>query len=262
MEEQIYGIGNILNFSVQEKFIRWEEYEISIDSISVFSTGVSTNFHKKPKERGTLSKILFAGSAILSTAMQMSDEDTFSEIADTLIASMNLYGNDTDLPCMNLHLSNGMTFEITFTDLLTYRDKVKAVKNALNDNTKTTIIETIVTDSEISVTESEFNGEQFFIEEKEENMMNISNSTINGPVIENMSTAGLAQIREALTPELSSENQELANALNRLSDSIENGNRKETKKIATSIIKDVGSSTLTNVLSKSVIDFIKGLAEN
>ena len=260
MEEQIYGIGNILNFSVQEKFIRWKEYEISIDSISVFSTGVSTKFHKKPKERGKLSKILSTGSAIFSTAIQMIDEDTAYERLDTLKASLNLYGNDTGFPCMNLYLFSGMTFEITFTDLFTYRDKVKAVKNALIDNAKAN--NTQIYSNKIVVTKSEFNGEQFFIKEKEENTMNISNSTINEPVIENMSTAGLAQIRQALTPELLRENPELANALNQLYDSIEIGNKKETKKTATSILKQIGSNTLTNVLSKSVFDLIKGFAEN
>ncbi len=93
--------------------------------------------------------------------------------------------------------------------------------------------------------------------------MKITKSTINSIIsFENITTAELSEIRQALTPELSRENQELAQALNRLSDSIENGNKKDTKKHAASIIKDIGSNTLTNVLSKSVYEFIKGLAEN
>lgn len=93
--------------------------------------------------------------------------------------------------------------------------------------------------------------------------MKITKSKIEKIIsIENITTTELAELRQALTPELSRENQKLADALNQLSDSIENGNKKDAKKNATSIIKEISSSTLTNVLSKSVFEFIKGLAEN
>lgn len=93
--------------------------------------------------------------------------------------------------------------------------------------------------------------------------MKITKSKIEKIIsIENITTTELAELRQALTPELSRENQKLADALNQLSDSIENGNNKDAKKNAASIIKEISSSTLTNVLSKSVFEFIKGLAEN
>lgn len=166
MKEQIYGIATIFNFNVHEKFILWKEYEIAIDSISVFSTGVSTNYFKKQKERGKFSKFLSASGAMLTTALQMIDEDTASERLDTLKASLDLYGNDVNLPSMNFCLFNGMTFEITFTDLFTYRNSVKAVKNALINNTNTNNLQ--VNSNEIVITESKFNGNMLVIENKEE----------------------------------------------------------------------------------------------
>ncbi len=93
--------------------------------------------------------------------------------------------------------------------------------------------------------------------------MKITKSKIENIIsIENITTTEPSEIRQALTPELSKENQKLADALNQLSDSIENGNQKGAKKNAAAIIKEISSSPLTNVLSKSVFEFIKGLAEN
>lgn len=166
MKEQIYGIATIFNFNVHEKFILWKEYEIAIDSISVFSTGVSTKFFKKQKKRGKFSKILSASGAMLTTALQIIDEDTAPERLDTLKTSLNLYGNDVNLPSMNFCLFNGMAFEITFTDLFTYRDSVKAVKSALINNTNANNIQ--VNSNEIVITKSDFNGNMLIIEKKED----------------------------------------------------------------------------------------------
>lgn len=161
MGEKIYGLANILNFSVKDQFIIWEKYTIAINSISVFSTGVSTNYTKEKKEKNAFGKTVKLFGAIFTTVAQIADEDAPDKI-ETLETAWNLYGSESDLPCMNLVLSNGVTMEITFTDLMTFRDNVKAVRQKLAESAKQQELKVQGTD--IVVNAAEFNGDSYFIE--------------------------------------------------------------------------------------------------
>lgn len=91
--------------------------------------------------------------------------------------------------------------------------------------------------------------------------MNINNPNFNAPVTfnENHYTSELEQIRQ-ITDSQTVKDQELTAALNRLADAVEAGNTADAQKNASSIIKNVGSETLTNVLSSSVLAMIKRFA--
>lgn len=91
--------------------------------------------------------------------------------------------------------------------------------------------------------------------------MKINNPNFNAPVTfnENHYTSELAQLRQ-ITDSQAVENQELAEALNRLTEAIETGNTTAAQKNASDIIKNAGKDTLTNILSGSVLGLIKHFA--
>lgn len=161
MGEEIYGVATIFNFSVKDQFIIWGKYTIAVNSISVFSTGVSTKYAKEKKERGAFGKAVKLFGEIFITAAQMADEDT-PDMIETVGTALDIYGSESDLPCMNFVLSNGVTMEITFTDLMTFRDSVKAVRQMLADSAKQQGIKVQGTD--IIVNSPEFNEKIYFIE--------------------------------------------------------------------------------------------------
>ncbi len=161
MEEHIFGLGNILNFRVNDQFIIWENYTIAVSSISVFSTGTSTKYSKKVKERSGFGKAMKTFGAVTATLLQMFDEDIPDRV-ETLGAALDLYGSETDLPCINLTLSNGVTLEITFVDLILYRENVKAIRQALVDSAKQSALE--VSGKDVIVEGADFYGETHFIE--------------------------------------------------------------------------------------------------
>lgn len=161
MDEHIFGLGNILNFRVKDQFIIWENYTIAVSSISVFSTGTSTKYSKKVKERSGFGKAIKTLGAFTTTFFQMFEEDTPDRI-ETLGAALELYGSETNLPCINLTLSNGVTLEITFADLILYRENVKAIRQALAESAKLSALE--VHGKDVIVDKPDFYGEIKFIE--------------------------------------------------------------------------------------------------
>lgn len=165
MSELIYGLANILNFRVEDQLIKWGNYTIAINSISVFSTGISTNYTRTPKKESGFHKTMSLLGSILVTAAQMAEED-FPDQMETLGTALDLYQNGTNLPCMNLTLVSGVTMEITFTDLMSFRDNVKIVRQALADSTKKKDLE--MHGNDIIVENADFYGEAHFIEEKYE----------------------------------------------------------------------------------------------
>lgn len=129
MENHISGLANCLNFKVNNQIIAWEQYNININSIAVLSIGTSKRYTRKPKERGRIAKLLNGVSATVCLLGQMASEDS-TEWGDTLSGAIDLYLSETSLPCLNLILTNGVTVEITFTDLFTFKEAVIAVKEA------------------------------------------------------------------------------------------------------------------------------------
>ncbi|MCM1296993.1 MAG: hypothetical protein NC311_15755 [Muribaculaceae bacterium] len=257
MSNFIYGKANLINFTVSDHFIKWESYTIAIDSISVFSTGVSTQYVKKSKEKGGFGKALDVITSMFITFAEIADED--ANTAETLNAALKFCGGE-DLPCINLVLSGGITMEITFTDLMSYCESVKSVRNAFEKNAKQKGLE--VHAEEFVLNEAEFNGETLFLTEEITDMQ-IGNQIFHAPAtvnnIENHYASETAQLREAAGSQ-SAGNRELADALERLADAVEKGNEEAARKNASAIMKDVGSGTLTSVLSNSVLALIKHFA--
>lgn len=87
------------------------------------------------EEIGAFGKAVKLFGELFITATQIADEDT-SDMIETVETALDIYGSESDLPCMNFVLSNGVTMEITFTDLMTFRDNVKAVRQAIADSAK------------------------------------------------------------------------------------------------------------------------------
>jgi len=129
MENCLSGLGNIINFRVRNQQIIWENYHIPVGSVSFYSVGVSTRYVKKPPKGGKFMKILSGAGSLYTVLCQLIDEDR-EDWLDTLDAYYYLHVDKTSLPCLNLELNNGMKMEITFTDLISFRDSVRAVRDA------------------------------------------------------------------------------------------------------------------------------------
>lgn len=91
--------------------------------------------------------------------------------------------------------------------------------------------------------------------------MKINNPNFYEPVTfnENHYTSEVAQLRQIADGQTAG-NQELTEALGRLVDAVEAGNMPAAQKNASTIMKGVGSGTLANVLSTSVLALIKHFA--
>ncbi|MCI8320212.1 MAG: hypothetical protein HFH02_03940 [Dorea sp.] len=129
MENHISGLANYLNFKVDNQIIFWDQYQININRIAMISIGTSKRYTRKPKERGPAAKLLNGVFATMSVLGQMASEVS-TEWGDTISGAIDLYLSEKNLPCLNLTLINGVTVEITFSDLWTFKDAVIAVKEA------------------------------------------------------------------------------------------------------------------------------------
>lgn len=129
MENHISGLANYLNFKVDNQIIFWDQHQININHIAIISIGTSKRYTRKPKEHGRIVKLLNGVFATMSVLGQMANEDS-TEWGDTISGAIDLYLSEKDLPCLNLTLINGVTIEITFLDLWTFKDAVIAVKKA------------------------------------------------------------------------------------------------------------------------------------
>lgn len=163
MEELITGLANTLNFSVVDQYIMWENYTIAVSNIAVFSTGISTKYHIKNEKKGILHTLAKGVSMIFPLAIMMDENVPVKR--ELLESSLHFLINDTDLPCINLELSNGVKMEITFSDMLTFSDSVYSVKKAILDHTKLKNLEMHGTD--ILIDGANFHEKAFFIEEVE-----------------------------------------------------------------------------------------------
>lgn len=129
MENHISGLANYLNFKVDNQIISWDQYHINVNCIAMISIGTSKRYTRKPKEHRRITKLLNGVLATISVLGQMASEDS-TEWGDTISGAIDLYVSEKDLPCLNLTLINGVTVEITFLDLWTFKDAVIAVKEA------------------------------------------------------------------------------------------------------------------------------------
>ncbi len=135
MSANVSGIANAVNFRIENYLVTWEQYTFPVENISMCSTGTSERYERKPKKRsmvGSIFKNLLDISAFID---QFTEDDSPEAMLETAKA-YELYGDGNSLPCINLELRNGMTFEITFTDIYTFRAKFKELRKAMSDIAK------------------------------------------------------------------------------------------------------------------------------